>query len=69
MSVMTKINKYDVDTSLYYDPAEHFWVKITGDRIRIGMSPLIQESSGAFVAVQMNALNKEYYKGEAFWDD
>ena len=66
MRVMTKINKYEVDTGLYYDPAEHFWVKISSDHIRIGMSPLIQETSGAFVAVQMNALDKEFSKGEAF---
>ena len=66
MHTMTKINKYEVDTALYYDPAEHFWIKISGDHIRIGMSPLIQETSGAFVAVQMNALDKEFHKGEAF---
>jgi glycine cleavage system H protein len=65
MRVMTKINKYDVDTSLYYDPAEHFWVKISDNHVRIGMSPLIQETSGAFVAIQMNALNKKFIKGDA----
>jgi len=63
---MTKIDKYDVDTGLFYDTKEHFWVKISGNLARIGMSPLIQETSGAFVAVQINGLNKELNKGEAF---
>lgn len=63
---MTKIDKYEVDTGLFYDSKEHYWVKISGNTARVGMSPLIQETSGAFVAVQMNALNKEFSKGEAF---
>jgi len=63
---MIKIDKYDVDTSLFYDPNEHYWVKIEGNIAKVGMSPLIQETSGAFVAVQMNALGKEFSKGEGF---
>ena len=63
---MTKIDKYEVDTGLFYDANEHFWLKISDNKARVGMSPLIQETSGAFVAVQMNALDKEFTKGEAF---
>jgi len=63
---MTKIDKYDVDTDLFYDQNEHFWVKISDNIARVGMSPLIQETSGAFVAVQMNDLNKKFNQGEAF---
>lgn len=63
---MIKIDKYDVDTSLFYDTNEHYWVKITDNIARVGMSPLIQETSGAFVAVQMNAHHKEFNRGEAF---
>jgi len=63
---MIKIEKYNVDTGLYYDPKEHFWIKISGDHARIGMSPLIQESSGAFVAIQMNSEEIELNKGESF---
>jgi glycine cleavage system H protein len=63
---MTKIDKYDVDTGLFYDTKEHFWVKISGNSARVGMSPLIQETSGAFVAVQINSPENELSKGEAF---
>jgi len=63
---MIKIDKYDVDTGLYYDPKEHFWINISDNFARIGMSPLIQETSGAFVAVQMNAPDSKLIKGESF---
>ncbi len=63
---MIKIDKYDVDTSLYYDPKEHFWINISDSHARIGMSPLIQETSGAFVAIQMNTLENNLNKGESF---
>ncbi len=61
-----KIDKYDVDTRLFYDAREHYWVKIEGNKARIGMSPLIQETSGAFVAVQMNGAGKTFARGESF---
>ena len=63
---MTKIDKYDVDTSLYYDAKEHFWIKMSDNYAQIGMSPLIQETSGAFVAIQMNTLDMQLNKGESF---
>jgi len=63
---MIKIDKYEVDTGLYYDAKEHFWIKISGNNARIGMSPLIQETSGAFVAIQMNSANMNFNKGESF---
>ncbi len=63
---MIKIDKYDVDTSLYYDSKEHFWINVSDSHARIGMSPLIQETSGAFVAIQMNTLENNLNKGESF---
>ena len=63
---MIKIDKYDVDTSLHYDPKEHFWIQISDNHARIGMSPLIQETSGAFVAIQINALDMTFKKGASF---
>ena len=63
---MITIDKYSVDTGLYYDPKEHFWIKISDDHARIGMSPLIQETSGAFVAIRMNSQEMNLNKGESF---
>jgi len=63
---MIKIDKYNVATDLYYDSKEHFWIKIADNHARIGMSPLIQETKGAFVAIQMNTLEMKLNKGESF---
>ena len=63
---MITIDKYSVDTGLSYDPKEHFWIKISDDHARIGMSPLIQETSGAFVAIEMNSREMNLNKGESF---
>ena len=63
---MTKVDKYEVDTSLFYDPQEHFWVRIDDNTARIGLSPLIQESNGAFVAIQLEGAGQELAKGESF---
>lgn len=51
---MNKVDKYEIRGTLFYDPANHFWVDVTGDTAVIGMSPLIQEISGSFVAIQMS---------------
>lgn len=63
---MKKIDKYDVRTDLYYEPQNHFWVDVTDKRAVIGMSPLIQETSGSFVAVQIEEVGKSFAKGESF---
>lgn len=49
---MNKLDKYEIREHLYYDPANHFWMDVTGNSAVIGLSPLIQETSGSFVAVQ-----------------
>jgi len=63
---MKKINKYEVRTDIYYEPETHFWVNIDGNMASIGMSPLVQETSGSFVAVQMEEAGAEIKKGDGF---
>jgi len=63
---MKKIDKYEVRTDLKYDPENHFWVDVTGDKAIIGMSPLVQETSGSFVAVQVEEAGTSLVKGESF---
>lgn len=57
---MKQIGKYSVRTDLYYEPTNHFWLDITGNRAVIGMTPLVQETSGSFVAIQMAAPGKSF---------
>ena len=63
---MKKIDKYEVRTDLYYDPENHFWVDINDNRATVGMSPLIQETSGSFVALQIDPSGTNIDKGTGF---
>ena len=63
---MKKIDKYEVRTDLYYDPVNHFWVDINGNKAIVGMSPLMQETSGSFVALQIEQTGTRFEKGEGF---
>ena len=63
---MKKIGKYDVRTDLLYDPENHFWIDLKDDKAVIGMSPLIQETNGYFVAVQIQEAGTGIKKGDSF---
>lgn len=61
---MKQIGKYSVRMDLHYEPANHFWLDITGNRAVIGMTPLVQETSGSFVAIQMATPGKTFRSKE-----
>ncbi len=63
---MEKIDKYEINQNCYYDPDTHFWVELNGSQARIGMSSLVQETSGTFVAVSIEKLDHEVERGESF---
>lgn len=63
---MISIQNYQINPDLYYEPKDHFWIKVDGNRARIGMDPLVQESMGAFVVVQLDKQAKSLLKGESF---
>lgn len=64
MSMFT-IQNYEIHPDLFYDPEEHFWLKIAGNRARVGYDPLVQESMGAFVVVQPEDVGTLLNKGES----
>jgi glycine cleavage system H protein len=63
---MKKIKNFDVRTDLWYATEEGFWLDIDGRTARIGMSPLVQESTGSFVAVRFENLGTPLSKGASF---
>lgn len=63
---MKKILNFEVRTNLLYDPKEHFWLDIKGNIARIGMSSLVQETTGSFVAVQFEESGKRLTKSSSF---
>ncbi len=62
---MNKVDKYEIREGLLYDPINHFWMDVTGNSAVIGMSPLVQETSGSFVAVQFSKPGTSFKKGES----
>jgi len=62
---MKNVEDYEINDSYLYDPETHFWVEINGSEARIGMSSLVQETSGSFVAIAFDGL-KSIKRGESF---
>ncbi|MFQ5707751.1 MAG: glycine cleavage system protein H [bacterium] len=65
-NAMFKIRGYEIYPHLFYDPEGHFWLKVENNRAKIGMDPVVQESMGAFVVVQIDELGKTLSKGKSF---
>ncbi|TNE55297.1 MAG: glycine cleavage system protein H [Bacteroidetes bacterium] len=63
---MKRIKNFDIRTDISYDTAGGYWLDIDGTTARIGMSPLVQETSGAFVAIRMENTGRSFAKGESF---
>ncbi|HHS95046.1 MAG TPA: glycine cleavage system protein H [Phaeodactylibacter sp.] len=63
---MKKIGNYFIDTSLYYDTHHNFWLKENNGFVRIGFHPLLQESSGSFVAIVFENENQTLSRGQTF---
>jgi glycine cleavage system H protein len=63
---MNKVGKYEINDQFFYDRDTHFWVDLSEKGVaRIGMSPLVQETSGSFVAVVVDD-QKAIKQGESF---
>ncbi|MCB9284020.1 MAG: glycine cleavage system protein H [Lewinellaceae bacterium] len=63
---MKKIKNLSIRTDLFYATEEGFWLDISGNIARIGMSPLVQESTGSFVAVRFEEEGASFAKGQSF---
>jgi glycine cleavage system H protein len=62
---MKSIDDYEINENFLYDPETHYWVEVNGSEARIGMSSLVQETSGSFVAIVFDGL-KNIERGESF---
>lgn len=63
---MKKIKNFNIRTDVYYDTAEGYWIDVKGNTARIGMSPLVQETSGSFVAIGINKIGTSHAKGSSY---
>lgn len=63
---MDNVDKYEIRESLYYDPKNHFWIDVQGSRAVIGLTPLIQETNGSFVAIQFSEVGSAVSQYKSF---
>ena len=63
---MKKIKQFAVRTDLWYATNDGIWLDISGNTARIGLSPLVQETTGSFVAVRFDAAGAPRNKGESY---
>ncbi len=60
-----EIQGYNMPLELYYEE-NHYWVKIDGDSILIGMDDFAQQLAGEIVFVQLPGAGKKLKKGKKF---
>ncbi|MBU4276260.1 MAG: glycine cleavage system protein GcvH [Proteobacteria bacterium] len=58
-----EIGGYNFPDELYYDP-EHFWVRVEGDELVMGMDDFAQKLAGEIVYVQLPNEGKKLKKGK-----
>ena len=63
---MKKIKNFNIRTDISYATDEGFWLDINGNTARVGMSPLVQETTGSFVAIRMENIGTSFSKGNSF---
>lgn len=60
---MGKVDKYEVPEELYYT-TDHAWVKVEGDRIRIGITDFMQQLAGEITFIRIPRVNKDLSAGK-----
>jgi glycine cleavage system H protein len=60
-----QIQEYDMPDELYYEE-NHFWVKLEGDLLVMGMDDFAQKMAGEIVYVQLPAEGKKLTAGKKF---
>jgi glycine cleavage system H protein len=60
-----EIKGYNLPEDLYYDK-DHFWVRIEGDILMMGMDDFAQQLAGEIVYVQLPFEGKKLKKGKKF---
>ena len=60
-----EIKSYNLPEDLYYDK-DHFWVRIEGDIMVMGMDDFAQQLAGEIVYVQLPFEGKKLKKGKKF---
>ncbi|MHA1839854.1 MAG: glycine cleavage system protein GcvH [Candidatus Ranarchaeia archaeon] len=61
---MVKVDKYDQPDELYYHK-DHSWMKVEGDKVRVGIDDFGQQAAGKILFVRLRAPGKEVKQGKS----
>jgi glycine cleavage system H protein len=59
---MAKIDKYEMPDDLYYT-TDHAWVKVEGNRIRVGITDFMQQMAGKITFIRVPRVGKNMEEG------
>jgi glycine cleavage system H protein len=62
---MVKVDKYEVPEGLYYSK-DFEWIKIEGDKVRIGITDYAQKSLREIVYAELPTIGSEVTQGEPY---
>ncbi len=62
---MKKIGNQNFRTDLFYHQESGYWIDVHNNIARIGMNPLLQETSGSFVSLKLQPKGEAVKKGDS----
>jgi glycine cleavage system H protein len=57
---------FHLPDELYYHPQDHLWVRVEGDRVRVGLDALAQTSAGRIRHVRLKPPGRKVAVGRTF---
>ena len=63
---MAKVDEINLPDELYYQPEDHLWVRVEGNRARVGIDDVAQHSAGKIGAVRLKPAGRPIAKGKPF---
>ena len=61
---MVKVDKYDEPDELYYEK-DHGWLRIEGDKVRVGLDDFGQQAAGKILFVRLRPIGKVVKQGKS----
>lgn len=63
---MARYEGFELPDDLYYDRKEHIWLRIEGDKVRVGIDQFGQKAAGTLAYIKMKPAGAKAVKGRAF---
>jgi len=63
---MASYDEFYLPDDLYYDPKDHLWTKIEGDKVRIGLDQFGQRAAGTVAYIKILPVGRTIAKLRAF---